>query len=133
MKTISELKQEREESYSKLMKDLGVFFAFSIEQFNENKTPLKEGEKYVHMGAGTYIPKGNIKQWINGMEGINKAFDDAVNESKELRYQHIAYELANHEAYYTGDITDTLEELGEGYTYNDVYSVYRKELKNRQD
>ena len=40
-------------------------------------------------------------------------------------------ELANHEAYYTGDISDTMEALGKDYTEAEVLEVHRAERKKR--
>jgi hypothetical protein len=108
-----------------------VFFAFSNEQFTANKTPLKDGEKYVSIGSGGYMPKGNVDSYINGIKEINKAFKNDLKQSKELRRQHIAYELANYEAYYTGDIEDTLEALGKGYTAKEVWSVFNAEKEKQ--
>ena len=60
--------------------------------------------------------------------------DLIINEHKlinqlKTRKQEIAYELANHEAYYTGDISDTMEALGKDYTEAEVLEVYRAERK----
>jgi len=102
-----------------------MFFAFSTEQFHENKTPLQEGEKYVSIGAGAYIPKSQVNNWINGIKEIEKQYKAAVKSNK-LRKQEIAYQLNNYECYYTGDISDALEALGSGYTQAEVMEVYRE-------
>jgi hypothetical protein len=128
---LTTIKKDREDQISALINSTGMFFAFSTEQFNENKTPLKEGEKYVSIGMGAYIPKGNVDSYISGIEAIGKAYRAAVKNNK-LRYKEIAYELNNHEAYYTGDITDTLEALGSDYTHDEVMIVFYKE-REKQD
>lgn len=128
MKTLHELKAEKEAKYSQLMKDCGVFWAFSNEQFAKNKTPLKEGEKYVSMGAGGYLPKGNVDAWISGTKKIESWFRSALKENKQRR-ANIAYELNNHEAFYTGSVEETLEALGPDYTKEEVIEVYREEVK----
>ena len=121
---IQELKKVKQQKVDKLIKDCSLFFAFSDEQFATNKTPLKEGEKYVSIGAGGYMPKGFVKAFQDGMKEINKQFKEAVKGNK-LRDSHILYELNNHEAYYTGEIEDTLETLGKGYTYEEVMKVFK--------
>lgn len=37
MKTIQQTKKEQEDKLSKILDDLGIFFAFSQDQFNEKK------------------------------------------------------------------------------------------------
>ena len=122
--TIHDLKREQAQKLDALFKECGVFWAFSEEQFATNKTPLKEGEKYVSMGAGGYLPKGNAGKVADGMERIRKEFNAAVNASRKQRRALIAYELRNHEAHYTGDISDTMEALGKGFTAKEVRKVY---------
>ena len=122
--TIHDLKREQAKKLDALFVECGVFWAFSDEQFAKNKTPLKDGEKYASMGAGGYLPKGNVRKVADGMERIRKEFNAAVNASRKQRRALIAYELNNHEAHYTGDISDTLEALGKGFTAKEVRKVY---------
>lgn len=129
MKTLQEIKEEKEQSISALLTSCLVFFAFSEEQFKKNKTHLEEGEKYVSMGHGGFLPKSKVSAYLQGMKDINKGFKDGIKKSKELRYEHIAYELNNHEAYYTGEIDDTIDALGAGYTKIEVWKVYQSEQK----
>ncbi len=125
MKALGELKQERESQISKLLSECGVFFAFSNEQFAANKTALKEGEKYVHAGMGTYLPKGNLDKYLDGLATIRKDYNQAVKENKQ-RKANILYELNNYEAFYTGDLEDTIEALGSDYTEEEVRTVYNE-------
>ncbi len=129
--TISEIKLEKEKRFDQLIKSVGMFFAFSTSQFHENKTPLKEGEKYVSIGMGGYMPKGNVEAYIKGNKEIDKWYKETIKANK-ARKANIAYELANHEAYYTGDVEQTLEALGEDYTREEVAKVYNEE-KAKQD
>jgi hypothetical protein len=126
MKSLGELKIEKQKQIDKLFEDCELFWAFSDEQFNEGKAkyPLKEGEKYASIGAGGYIKSNKVNTFINGMEKINKDFKDAMRENKEARAAHILYELQNYEAFYTGDISETLERLGDGFTRKEVQKVY---------
>jgi len=125
MKSIGEIKQDKENSISELLKTCSVFFAFSEQQFKENKTPLQEGEKYCSIGAGGYCPKSKAKQLADGFEAIDKAYKEAIKANK-AREANILYELQNHEAFYTGSIEATLDALGEDYTKEEVTAVYRK-------
>lgn len=121
---IQNLKKQQEAKVSELFTKCLVFFAFSNEQFAANKTPLQEGEKYVSIGAGGYLPKGKVDEYISGMKEIDKWYKAAVKETKGMRAANILYELNNHEAFYTHDITDTLQSLGKGYTAKEVWKVF---------
>jgi len=127
MRNIQDIKKEREEKQTQLFKECGLFWAFSNQQFAENKTPLKEGEKYVSIGAGGYLPKGNLDAFLKGMKEQDKWYKAEIKANKGARRANIAYELANHEAYYTGDISDAMEALGKEYTKKEVLKVYLEE------
>ena len=83
MKNLNEIKSEKETKVSELIKNCLMFFAFSNEQFEQNKTPLQEGEKYVHLFAGAYMPKGQVDNYLNGMEAINKWYKKSQNRSSK--------------------------------------------------
>jgi len=131
MKQLHEIKKEREEKQTVLFNECGLFWAFSNQQFDENKTPLQEGEKYVTIGAGGYLPKGKVDTFLDGMKEINKWYKKEVADNKDLRRKEIIYELGNYEAWYTGDIEDTLRGLGPGYTAKEVWKVFNEELEKQ--
>lgn len=105
-----------------------MFFAFSTEQFHEGKTPLNEGEKYVSIGMGAFIPQQSLQAWKEGTTAIDTWFKSQIKGNK-LRVKQIIYELYNHEAFYTGSIDDTLDALGPDYTRDEVLAAYRSEYK----
>lgn len=127
---LHEIKKEREVRQSAMFERCRLFFAFSTEQFNENKTPLKEGEKYVHIGAGGYMPNSEVKNFLDGTKEIKKWYKDTVKANK-LRRENIIYELGNHEAWYTGEIEPTLSALGEDYTEAEVKQIYNEEYEKQ--
>lgn len=122
---LQEIKKTEEKLISKLFEDCGVFFAFSNEQFQTNKTPLEEGEKYVSIGAGGYLPKSKLQLFNESYDNITKWKKNEIKSNK-LRKDHILYELNNHEAFYTGDLEDTLNALGSEYTIEEVREVFKK-------
>ena len=85
MRTIIDIKKEEADILNKLFKDCAVFWAFSNEQFAANKTPLKGGEKYVSIGAGGYLPKGNLESLTKGMKVIKKWKASEIKKEKELK------------------------------------------------
>lgn len=132
MSKYQEIKKQSEEKRTVLFKEVGLFWAFSDEQFAKNKTPLAEGDKYVSIGAGGYLPKSNVDAFVKSSKAITKWEKDEI-KSKKLAREQIAYELANHEAYYTGELEETFDALGGVYTMEEIRQVYREELpKNKQ-
>ena len=61
---LQDLKKQQEAVNTTLFNECGLFFAFSDSQFNENKTPLKEGEKYVPVMGGGYVPKNSLNKLL---------------------------------------------------------------------
>lgn len=106
--TIEEIKKEAQNKFSALFEECGVFFAFSNEQFEENKTPLQEGEKYVSMGAGGYMPKSKVEDYLNGSAEITKWEKSEIKKEKDGVEKHILHELYNHECFYVNSIEDVL-------------------------
>ena len=128
MKTIIELKKEREDKNSELFSRVGLFFAFSNTQFDENKTTLKEGDKYVSIGGGGYMPKSNVEEFRNGLDEIEKWYKKEIKSNKASE-KEVAYELSNHECFYTRDISVVVDMFKEVYTIDFIQKVYSKELK----
>jgi hypothetical protein len=128
----SNVKKEAEEKLSLLIKDCHVFFAFSNKQFEENKTPLKQGEKYVSFGSGCYIPKSNLERFRAGNKEIDLWKKQQIKKGK-IQEQEILYELNNHECFYTCSIEDALDVLSDDYTFKEVLAVYNKHKKNIQE
>lgn len=110
--SLGQIRKEREDRMSALIKDTGVFFAFSNKQFEENKTPIAEGEKYASIGGGGYLPSKNKQAFRDGIDAIDAWYDAAVTESG-FEDEEIVYELHNHECFYTGD-PDPVIEMFEG-------------------
>lgn len=67
-----ELKQVKEQMLNDLFKKCGVFFAFSQKQFEENKTPKSDDEKYMTLPGGGFMPQHSKEIFLAGMAEINK-------------------------------------------------------------
>jgi hypothetical protein len=129
---VSDIKKEKQKMVSELFEKCGVFFAFSDKQFEENKTPLKEGEKYVSIGGGGYLPKGKVKKLEEGMEAIER-FGKQTVKKKNLVKAEILDELQNHECFYTGDISDVVDLFEGTYTKQQIRDVYNKHREANQE
>ena len=106
-----------------------MFFAFSNEQFAENKCELKEGDKYTAYGSGAYLPNSELTAFKKDMQELDQWFKDEI-KNNDLRKQLILDELNNHECFYTGEIEDCLDALGDEYTFDEVYQIYLYNLEN---
>ena len=124
---LHELRKQQEDANSVLFKECGLFFAFSNQQFAENKTPLRDGEKYMPIMSGGYVPKGNLDKLLDGLQANRKTYDDGV-KANNLRLKQIIYEFANHECFYTGDwtvVADLFPEVDRAV----IERLYRTESK----
>jgi hypothetical protein len=114
---------------AELLEKHGVFFAFSQDQLNKGR---KEGVEYVNGGSGMIIPKANKDTFETELsESVKKIIDyDKEHNSKE---KIIIRELYNYECFYTGDVSDAIDALdGYGYTNQEIYETYYKELPNAE-
>ena len=129
---LQEIKIKHQAMIDAAMDTHNVFFAFSNKQLEEGiaKTPLAEGDKLVRLPHGGFIPKSKLDAFLAALEAASKFKKEAL-KSQRLRKQNIAYELNNHEAFYTGSIEDTLRTLGEDYTEAEVKEVYFAEGKKQ--
>jgi hypothetical protein len=112
-----------EEQQTKVFSDTGSFFAFSDSQFEKQK---QENVIYVAVGAGLICPKEHAEDVVARLDSIYTtaiAQDLAENGKDGV----IERELANHEAYYTGDIEDTVYALEDyGITNTEILAVYKR-------
>ena len=121
------LQDYRDNKQTDLFNRTGSFFALSNKQFDEGK---KEGAVYVNMGAGLLCEKDHVKELINGLDQINK---EAVKQdlADNGYYNIIERELWNYESYYTGDISDAVDELKQyGISRKEVLAVYKSERRS---
>ena len=128
--TIQELKQQQSEKMTEILKGNNIFFAFSDKQFQENKTPLKEGEKYSRLFGGGFIPSSNIESYKKQSEDLQTWFLNSVKENNLIE-SHILYELNNHEAFYTYDIEQAFNSLP--YSRDEVQKVFNKYVNQLAD
>lgn len=129
--TYPELKATRQSKYNGLFENIGLFWAFGNDQFDEGKKkhPLSEGMKYCSIGAGGYFPGQNKEAYIKGMDGINaweKIAKAELKANEAETEKAILYELNNHECFYSCDITDVVDIFDGVYTTEQIRKVYKK-------
>lgn len=122
-KTFTEVEAEFHAEQTELMETYGVFYAFSDKQFTESSKPNTE---YVRLQYGAYCPRDVRDDYITARNNIMHGFEDAVRLHVD-RGAYIKYQLANHEAYLTYDISEALE-LAQCYwpdtTEADVWAIF---------
>lgn len=124
MKTIEGIKKEAQEMTTRVGDQCGLFWAFNDDQFNENKTPLKEGEKYVSIGAGGYLPKSNIDKLLKGWDDVEKWRKKQIKLLKDAP-RAILYEINNFEAFFSGDLSPVFEIFEGVYSKELIKEVYK--------
>lgn len=121
-----------EKKQTELFDELGVFFAFNDEQFEEGREKTKhllKGKKYTDFGAGMFLPTVNVDEFV---ERHNKLIKEAQAEyvAEYGASKIIRYELENHEMQYSHDgIADQNFQnaiKGYGFTKEQVEEEYKK-------
>ena len=110
--------RELDQKMSALWDKHGAFFAFSQKQIDEQKT---EGVTYVSCGSGLIAPKENAHQLLEELEQVIDSHCQSVLE-REGPQKIIHYELANHEAQISMDITSTVEAV-------ECYGITREQVE----
>lgn len=128
IKTYGELREQREQKISDLHEQFGLFWAFSQKQYEENKTPKEEDEKYVSIGGGGFVPKSKCQPLLDEMENIEKWYNEEIKTN--FKKEAIAFELANHECYYTGEIDDVVNIFEGVFSKYEIAEVYIEERNN---
>lgn len=124
------------EAQSKLFEELGVFFAFTDEQFDEGAEKyahLKpEGTKWASLGAGMYMPKVNVDEFI-------KRHDSLVKEAIKLdlsengREGVLQREMGNYEVGYSGmdeNFHDAIRDYG--FSEEEILEQYKIHMENNE-
>lgn len=113
-----------QEKQTELFNELGVFFAFSNKQLEDQK---QAGVEYCTvLGTGDCVPKSKAKEFAERLSIIHREGREKELAEKGID-QIIEDSLVNHECFYTGEIDDALAAL-EFYNvnYEQVSAVYQK-------
>ena len=127
MKYLSDYMEEKQTA---LFKKTGTIFAFSDKQFEEGKV---KGKLYSRIGQGVLTEKGNE---IEVIEGLNAIYKESIKTDirKNGKDKVILRELLNHEAFYTGDLQDTIHKLEDyPFTEDDINHIYQKNYSVHSD
>jgi len=127
MKYLSDYMEAKQ---NELFQRTGTIFAFSQKQFEEGR---KDNVKYVNLGQGMLTEKPFVKEVINGLDKIYK--DSIKQDIKENgKDKIILRELQNHEAFYVGNIEDTVHKLEDyPFTEDDISHIFSKNWAKYSD
>ena len=107
-----------EQAQTELLKELGAFYVFGDDQFNEKK---QAGIKYTSIGFGLICPRDNAKDLIDGIDNISqRAIKLRIEEYGLSRI--IQYELSNYECQISMDYSDAYNVLA-------AYGVTEDQMK----
>ena len=127
MKYLSDYMEEKQTA---LFNKTGTIFAFSDKQFEEQKV---KGKQYSRLAQGMVTEKGNE---IEVIEGLDKIYRDSIKQDikENGKDKIILRELLNHEAFYVGNIEDTIHKL-EDYpiTEDDISQIFQKNWSKYSD
>lgn len=126
--TYQEIKLKNEQNVNAIMESQKVFWAFSNEQLEKGKQSINitDNKELTSIGMGGFLPKANADNLFILLEEENKRYKQELKEAKEAKEKAIAYELSNHECYYTGDISPVIELFAGLYTKDDIKQVFNK-------
>ena len=117
-------KFDTDKALSEILDLHGAFFAFSEAQLKEKMICCV---RYATAGAGLIIPvamRQSFDEQYSALTRKKYEYELANNAARDI----IAYELSNHESYYTGEIEDAVDALKPyGFTVEQVLKVYNEE------
>lgn len=128
-----------QESQTKLFEELGVFFAFSVEQFKEGAEKYAhkkaKDEKWSNMGMGMYMPSKNVDEFILrhdklAQEGIKLDLAENGREgvlSRELGNYEIGYSWEGHH-----DPNFRSAIGGYNFTEEEIQAAYKKHMEETE-
>ena len=118
--------------YNEELNKTGIFFAFTKQQFEENKIPKDEKEGFISCGSGMFIHKKN-KSKLDDFFNITEKELQKDFLSRTTLEEMIQYELINHECYLTGEPFEILElirsyyqDISEDEIKQKIASIYSK-------
>ena len=128
-----DIKKKNADNINAIMDQHQVFWAFSQSQLDEGKAKIgiTDNKELTSIGMGGFLPKAKAESLFLAIEQENKRYREELKQAKEAKEQAIAYELSNHEAYYTGDIQPVVELFAGLYTAKDIQAVYLKQVKKQ--
>ena len=133
-------KEDYSKRYNEELNKTGIFFAFSNEQFHQNKIPKEaQDNEFISCGMGMFIHKSNKSNLDHFFEITEKELKKELL-SKTTIEEMIQYELINQECYYTEEpfeiidlIKDYYQETPEEEIKKKIETIYSKNYEKNQE
>ena len=120
---MEKLTETYEQIKARHQKEIDVFpfgCAFNEWQYKEmmkgwGLDPETDKDKIARVFSGTFVKKSDLeafREMMNRHDAELKAAIDADKTGEDFIYNAIKYELANHEYYYSGELSPVLDALG---------------------
>jgi len=122
------LKQKEiyDKKYNKELQKSGIFYAFSNEQFKNNKIPSNAPDnEFLSWFGGSYIHKDNKSKLVDFFDVKVKELQKEFKDNIKIE-DYIKYELSNHECYYTSDYLSIDYLVIELYPELSIQEVHKK-------
>lgn len=104
---LQKINKETQAAATVLFDEMGAFFCFSRDRFNELRKPNTD---YTEVYAGLICP---VENKVELMKKLDKVYDDGRKRELETvgKIPIIEHQLYNHECFYTYDIEPVIERL----------------------
>ena len=113
-----------QEKQTALFNDLGVFFAFSNEQFAKSKQPNVDYCSV--LGAGDCVPVDNAQEFYERYSALVEEHRKQELAEKGID-KLIEEQLVNHECFYTGSVDNAVDALAcYNVTHEQAWAIYNK-------
>ncbi|NCU39884.1 hypothetical protein EOL99_03255 [Candidatus Falkowbacteria bacterium] len=109
--TYKETTDKHQKEHDKFVKE-AMFFAFSDKQFEEGLLKFPKDSKFYSVGAGAFILQDRFKEYKSLLARQKEELKEVRKDLNEFR-KEASYQLANHEAGYTGRYNDAFPEFDE--------------------
>lgn len=122
-KTITQIKTKWNTDMMELFESLGIFFAFSNEQYDKNK---KKGIDYVTDGQGLVIPKQNVRIYYDRLHAIIEEMKIELHKNVSMD-EYIYYELESYRCFDSGNFREIFQLIETFYpqcTLKDIKRVF---------
>ena len=120
---------EYNDKFNEELNKTGIFWAFSNQQFNENKTHKNApNSEYLTIGDGGYLHKSDKEKFDNFHKNIVPKLREELKSKINIE-DLIKFELENHECYYIGDFTEVIFIIYDFYRELSIQEIHDKVSK----
>ena len=109
-----------EQKYSEMYSELGAFYAFNKQQFNEGLEKaggLEKTGKYVHVGGGLCCPKKNVDALLEGFKEIKTKWENDRKRVDQVKLKFVGIDNWNRPVWKAPDTKEYYGSVTELFDY----------------